>query len=127
MPQQPVACTCSVSPKWRNTFTHWPLLSGWLVFQPGHRHAGVLALPLVEEKVETLMPRLRHTSATGTPDSACCKVSRIWLSVNFDFFMGSHLGLVEVYGSERSSFRRSLRLHLLKDWSLLQTQGGSPG
>ena len=32
MPQQPVACTCSFSPKRSNTFTHCALLFGSLVF-----------------------------------------------------------------------------------------------
>ena len=54
------------------------------------------------------MPRLRRTSATGTPDQASCKVPRIWLSVNFDFFIGSHLGLVEVYSFEWSYVRGGL-------------------
>lgn len=44
-----------------------------------------------QQKMATLMPRLRHTSASGTPDSVSCKASGIRLSVKNGFFTGTHL------------------------------------
>lgn len=73
------------------------------------------------------MLRLRHTSAARGPNSAFCKVPGIRLSVNFDLFMGSHLGLVEVYSFEWSSVGGSLRIDFAEAYGRLTRMGGGSG